>query len=240
MDERFPQPKKNPLRPVPDSLEKQTETILISSGKKVTRALVASAPSMQYECVVDEDAVLVLSIPPHHIQDAYLSLFVTLKKNARCEVEQRVVSQHTSITTMVFALEGEGAHAQVHARFHGTKDQHLGLFMIMHHKVPNTTGDIAIRAVHEQQSRGVYSGLIKIEKQAQKTLSYFKDDVLLLDEGLAESLPTLEIEANDVKASHGSTTSRVSEEQLFYLQSRGISRARAREMIIEGFLRFAK
>jgi Fe-S cluster assembly protein SufD len=101
---------------------------------------------------------------------------------------------------------------------------------------PHTSGNIAIRGVYEQTSRAVFSGLIKIEKEAQQTDSYFRDDVLLLDDAIAGSLPTLEIEANDVKASHSSTTSRIHDDQLFYVQSRGISRQGAQNLIIQGFL----
>ncbi len=86
-------------------------------------------------------------------------------------------------------------------------------------------------------STSVYRGLIRIEKQGQQTNSYLSNHILKIGErSLGNSIPALQIEANDVKASHGATVGQVSEEHLFYLMSRGLSRGDAESMITQGFL----
>jgi Fe-S cluster assembly protein SufD len=76
-----------------------------------------------------------------------------------------------------------------------------------------------------------------IEKNAQQTKSFLRENVLLLSPNAkAEAIPNLEIEANDVKCSHAATISNISDEEVFYLMSRGISRKEAEELIVEGFL----
>lgn len=156
-------------------------------------------------------------------QDASFHLVQAVQGGARAE------------THVAISLVGHGAEALVSGMFHAQDEQQQAFHILMHHQVPNTRGDIFLRGVYEGKAKGVFSGLIKVAPDAQKTNSYFADNVLLLDEAIAESLPTLEIEANDVKASHGSTTSRIDEDQLFYLRSRGIPLPLAQRMVIDGF-----
>ena len=82
--------------------------------------------------------------------------------------------------------------------------------------------------------------MIRIEKEAQKTYSYLENHTLKLGEKtLANSVPSLKIDANDVKASHGATTGRVDDMQVYYLKSRGFNELEAKNLIVEGFLRTA-
>lgn len=139
-------------------------------------------------------------------------------------------------TKVLIELLGNGAKANVFYAFHGQADNKHSFDITMQHRAKNTRGDILIKAVYEGQSFGKFFGMIKIDKNAQGTDSYFIDNVLLLDQGMGISVPNLEIEANDVKASHGSTTGKINEDQLFYLTSRGASLKQAKKMIINGFL----
>ena len=78
--------------------------------------------------------------------------------------------------------------------------------------------------------------MIRVEKDAQRTDAYQKDDNLILsDDARADSIPGLEIEANDVRCTHGATAGRVDEEMIFYAQARGIARDTAIRLIVEGF-----
>jgi len=138
-------------------------------------------------------------------------------------------------TKVLIELLGSGAKANVFYACYGQTENKHAFDITMNHQARNTTGDILIKGVYEGHSLGKFIGLIKIDKPAQNTNSYFTDDVLLLDQGMAVSVPNLEIEANDVKASHGSTTGRINEDQLFYLTSRGVNKKQAKKMIIHGF-----
>ena len=86
------------------------------------------------------------------------------------------------------------------------------------------------------KSRSVFRGLIKISEEAQLTDSYLtNNNILLSDEARADSVPTLEINANDVKASHGATVGNLDKDEIFYLMSRGLTKSSAEKLIINGF-----
>jgi Fe-S cluster assembly protein SufD len=104
------------------------------------------------------------------------------------------------------------------------------------HKVPNTACLVRVKGVLWDKARSDYMGKIVIDKGAQQTTSYLEDDVLSVGEkSRNHSQPILEIEADDVKASHGATTGRIDKDQIYYLMTRGLSEEEAQEMVIDGF-----
>lgn len=133
-------------------------------------------------------------------------------------------------------LLGQGARAQVNGVMFTAGRQNLTYLTRQDHVAPNTTSDLLYKAGLKDQSRVVWRGMIRVEKNAQKTDAYQKNDNLVLsDAARADSIPGLEIEANDVRCTHGATAGRVDEEMVFYLRSRGISRDEAVRLIVEGF-----
>lgn len=134
------------------------------------------------------------------------------------------------------ALTGEGARAQVNGVAFTTARQHLAYYTRQDHIAPNTTSDLLYKGGLKDQSRIVWKGMIRVEKDAQKTDAYQKNDNLVLSESArADSIPGLEIEANDVRCTHGATAGRVDDEMLFYCQARGIPRETAVRLVVEGF-----
>lgn len=133
-------------------------------------------------------------------------------------------------------LNGEGAHGNTRGVFYGRGTQHFDITTNAYHNVPNTTNDILVNGVLDNNSTSIYRGLIKILKGAQQTNSYLSDHTLKLSkESVANSVPSLEIDANDVKASHSATISQIDDSQLFYLMSRGLSKKCSEKMIVNGF-----
>jgi Fe-S cluster assembly protein SufD len=134
------------------------------------------------------------------------------------------------------ALAGPGAAAQVNGVMFTTGRQHLAYFTRQDHQAPHTTSDLLYKGGLKDKSRIVWKGMIRVEKDAQRTDAYQKNDNLVLSESArADSIPGLEIEANDVRCTHGATAGRVDEDMIFYAQSRGVSRAEAVRLIVEGF-----
>ncbi len=132
---------------------------------------------------------------------------------------------------------GEGANAETICASLSRENQHIDITTNAYHKVPHTANNILAKSVLLDSSTAVYRGHIKIDPGAQQTNSYLSDHMLMVGEkALANSIPSLDIQANDVKASHGSTTGQIDEEQLFYLESRGLPREEAEKLIIQGFL----
>jgi len=134
------------------------------------------------------------------------------------------------------ALVGEGASSQVNGVIFTENRQHLSYHTLQHHKAPHCTSDFLYKTALQDVSRTVWRGMIKVDKDAQKTDGYQRNDNLLLStKARADSIPGLEIEADDVRCTHGSTSGKVDEELIFYAQSRGFTRKEAIQMIVTGF-----
>lgn len=133
-------------------------------------------------------------------------------------------------------LDGEGAICENLGLFYGNEKQHIDISTLSHHKFPNTFNRISTKGVLNDFSTSVYRGLIRIEKNAQRSDSYLEDHTLLLNENaLANSIPSLQIEANDVNCKHGASIGNIDEEQLFYLMSRGLEKLDAEILLVAGF-----
>ena len=104
------------------------------------------------------------------------------------------------------------------------------------HQAPNTKSDLLYKNALKDFSRTIFSGLIVVDPDAQKTDAYQSNrNLMLSDDAEANSLPGLEIQANDVRCTHGATSSRIDPEQEFYLESRGIKPADVQELLTFGF-----
>lgn len=137
----------------------------------------------------------------------------------------------------VVELVGEGAEAEIGGAFVTKESQQVEVVINIVHKAGNTRANTTLRGVARDKSSIKFVGRIIIEENCPNTNSFLTEKVLLLDEGArAEAIPELEIESDDVKCSHAATVSRIPDEHLFYLMSRGIPRRTAEEMIVEGFL----
>ncbi len=133
-------------------------------------------------------------------------------------------------------LVGKGANCQVNGVLFSRQRQHLAYHTLQHHIAPSCKSDFLYKAAQQDQSRTVWRGMIKVDKAAQKTDGYQRNDNLVLsNRSRADSIPGLEIEADDVRCTHGSTTAKVDEEQIFYGRCRGFTREEAIRMIVTGF-----
>jgi Fe-S cluster assembly protein SufD len=133
-------------------------------------------------------------------------------------------------------LPGNGSNMEFNGIYFLEGRQHLDIDTLMHHIGLATGGDLLLHGAGKGRSRSVFTGLIKIDPTAQQTNSYLKNENMLLERSArADSIPSLEIEANDVRASHGATIGKIDEEYIFYLMSRGIPRNTAVRMVVEGF-----
>ena len=133
-------------------------------------------------------------------------------------------------------LTGEGADFENLSVTLGRKDQLFDQRTLQHHLAPNGKSRLTFKNALADESKSIFSGLIKVENQAQQTNSYQTNrNLLLSNEAEADSMPGLEILANEVKCSHGATTSKIDDQELFYLLSRGISRSVAERLIVLGF-----
>ena len=131
---------------------------------------------------------------------------------------------------------GEGGNCQVNGVLFTENKQHLSYHTLQHHKAAHCVSDFLYKAALQDTSRTVWRGMIKVDEGAQKTDGYQRNDNLLLSTSArADSIPGLEIEADDVRCTHGSTSGRVDDELIFYCQARGFTRIEAIRAVVTGF-----
>ena len=133
-------------------------------------------------------------------------------------------------------LRAPGANSKLFGLTFADGRQHLDFQTRQDHTAPHTESDLLFKGVVLDRARTVFRGVLHLRKEAQQTNAYQATHSLLLSpRARADALPILEIEADDVRCKHGSTTGRVDEEQIFYLMSRGLSRQDAQRLIVQGF-----
>jgi len=133
-------------------------------------------------------------------------------------------------------LAGPGATSRVTGAYFADGTQHLDYDTFQEHMAPSTTSDFAFKGALRDNARTVWRGMIRVEEGAQKTNAYQENRNLLLSKTAhADSIPGLEILANDVRCTHAATLGRVDRELLFYLMTRGLNRAEAERVIVRGF-----
>ena len=133
-------------------------------------------------------------------------------------------------------LAGPGATSRVTGAYFADGTQHLDYDTFQEHIAPDTTSDFAFKGALRDEARAVWRGMIRVEQDAQKTNAYQENRNLLLSKSAhADSIPGLEILANDVRCTHGATLGQVDRDQLFYLMARGLTRAEAERLIVRGF-----
>jgi Fe-S cluster assembly protein SufD len=134
-------------------------------------------------------------------------------------------------------LLGPGANSDLLGLYFGDHDQHFDHCTSQDHVAGHANSDLLYKGSLDGSSRAVFRGVIKVHPGAQRTDAYQTNrNLLLSDQARADSLPNLEIEADDVRCSHGASAGQLDQDALFYLMSRGLSRAQAERLVVMGFL----
>jgi Fe-S cluster assembly protein SufD len=188
------------------------------------------------------------------LEDGAKLRYVSLQNWSRNVVQLNTIRAHVGrdarLESLTVSLGGDAARAQVEVRLDGPgsesemlglyfadEGQHYNQYTIQHHAADHAHSDLLFKGALRDASSAVYSGVIVVDPGAQKTDAYQTNRNLLLDdEAEAVSIPQLEIKANDVRCSHGSTTGPVPEDQRFYLMSRGLRPEVAEHVLVTGFL----
>lgn len=140
--------------------------------------------------------------------------------------------------TIHIKLSASGAHGEAHGLHIGKDSQHIDTLSFIEHLAPHTTSQQLYKSVLDDTARSVFMGRVKVHPKAQLISSeQLNKNLLLSNLARANSLPQLEIFADDVKCSHGSTTGQLSEDELFYFTARGIEEKKARKMLALGFVK---
>ena len=175
-----------------------------------------------------------------HIKGAHFSFCterVFQDKDSTFALQTISLFPHFSRNDVEVFSQGEGTHTQLHGAFVGNENNHIDNHTYMHHTAANCTSDENYKGVLSGKATGVFNGKVKVYKDAQKINAYQSNKNILLSEAASiNAKPELEIYADDVKCSHGSTTGQLDQKALFFLRARGISETKARDMLVKGFL----
>ena len=166
----------------------------------------------------------------------YGNIRADIGRDAELQWMQVMVGGRMTKANAWFNLNGQGARAFVNGFMFGDQRQHFHLHTLQRHLQPHTTSDLLIKCCLKDKARSVYQGLIQVAEGAQRTDAYQANrNLLLSDQARADSIPGLEILANDVRCTHGATLGYVEPEHLYYLMARGLPRAAAQRLIVEAF-----
>jgi FeS assembly protein SufD len=134
-------------------------------------------------------------------------------------------------------MKGEGATAEDVEIIFGINDQSFDVTSNLIHYGPNTRGRVLSKSVMKDKSKSLFKGMIKIDKNGKSAESFLAGHAILLDKGAkSDTIPGLEIETNEVRATHSASVAQIDENQIFYLMSRGLSNEEAKREIVSGFL----
>lgn len=182
-------------------------------------------------------------------QVRYVSMQELAPRTVSFSAQRALLSQDANLNWLVVSvgssftksnveahLRAPGANAEMLGLYFGNEQQFIDHHTAQEHMAPNTTSDLLYKGVVTDQAYSIFSGMIRVHEGAQKTDAYQTNrNLLLSDDAQAHSIPNLEIGANDVRCSHGATIAPIDEDEVFYLQSRGIGRPEATKIIVDGF-----
>ncbi len=221
--------------------------ILADEGSKVHYIEGCTAPTYSSDslhcAVVELRAMKGATIRYTTIQNWSKNVYNLVTKRAVAEANSRVewidgnLGSKLTMKYPAVYLVGEGAHAEVLSVALSSSDQHQDAGSKVIHAAPNTTSVITSKSISKDGGRGTYRGLVKVHRGAKGAKVNVKCDALLLDaKSRSDTYPTMEVDEDSVNIEHEATVSKVGEEQLFYLMSRGLTEDEATVLIVNGFI----
>lgn len=171
------------------------------------------------------------------LQDKPESRTIILESNAELHYVMSFKNEEPTEKSIVkFHLQGDNSKAEIFGLFAGKDKDYVAFETHTIHEGNNTYGHTTVKTLLKDEAKSEYFGLIRIEKNTEASDGHLSHDTMLLSKkAKSKSVPSLEIEANDVKAGHSASVGQVDDEAVFYLRSRGLNEEQARELMIEGF-----
>ncbi len=221
--------------------------IIADEGSKVHYIEGCSAPVYSsdslHSAVVELVALPGARITYTTIQNWSPNVYNLVTKRARAETEAHVewidgnIGSRLTMKYPSVVLAGPKASGEVLSVAYAGRGQHQDAGAKMIHAAPETTSTIVSKSISKDGGRTSYRGLVKVEEGAHNSRSYVRCDALLLDDiSRSDTYPRQEIDERDARIEHEATVSKVSEDQLFYLMSRGLSEEQSIGMIVNGFI----
>ena len=213
---------------------------IVAVFSKRSQATMFVRPTGMHACEVfvgEEASIDVVTLLQSGTTSASLSQQSQLQAGGKIHWHNTTIGGSGEKHDLRSTLLGANASSSVDWIFHGAEKQKQHISVRNVFAAPDGSGEITIKGVAEDSSKSSCYGMIEITEEGRGTNTYLTEDVLMLDATAhIDAVPALEIRTNDVKASHSATISRVTSEDLFYLQSRGLTVESAKQMFVDGFL----
>lgn len=162
--------------------------------------------------------------------------FVKQEVNSQLNVNVLTFNGGTIRNEFNIELAGEGAHADLSGIYLMDKKQHIDNQIMIKHMAPNCTSNEMFKGVLDESASAVFNGYIYVARDAQKTLAFQKNaNILMTSDATIDTMPFLEIYADDVKCSHGATVGQLDNDAMFYLMQRGIPESDAKLLLMYAF-----
>jgi Fe-S cluster assembly protein SufD len=188
------------------------------------------------EVIAEENAEITIKTMQKNKGMQIITRKANIKKNAYVSWIDATINPSVTTGIMQSVLLEQGASTSNYGLFYADKEQIIDIKAQAIHKASQTTSNLFTKGAVQGNATAVYRGLIEIAQGANKSSGYQKVEGLLLSKNATmHAVPDLKITTNDVRCSHGATIRKLDEDKLFYLKTRGISEAKAKELLIMGF-----
>ncbi len=224
------------LSPISISMQGEETEFTLCLGKRAKAILFDTSSSAVHKVhieLMEESALTYVSLSTSSVRRFSSELHEGASIRWHCTTLGATPDSHTLSSTLL----GRNTKSDIDwiFRVQGTEKQKISIRNIF--DAENGGGEITLKGVASESASAACNGMIEITERGSGTNTYLTEDVLMLDPtAKIDAIPGLEIRTNDVKASHSATVRRVTPEDLFYFQSRGIDQSTARAMYVEGFL----
>jgi len=173
----------------------------------------------------------------NHQSAVYQTQVVSLSRNSRLRWLTAFLGGGNLMINQEIRLLEEHSQAEMQGLYYISGNEHVHMNTYQNHVANRTRSNLLYKGILQDTASAVYRGLIKVHRSAQQTDAYQANrNLMLSSQAHVNSMPILEIEANDVRCTHGATMGKIDEDQVFYLQSRGLSRHEAEKLIVDGFV----
>ncbi len=197
-----------------------------------------SAEPKVSEIVLNENASLELYVLQNVDNEASIQREFKIRQLADSHLKIVVITFNGGDVrnTYTVDLDGEGAETQIYGLYLIDKKQHVENYLKVNHNVPHCTSNEKFKGVLDDEATGIFNGHVYVAPNAQKTDAHQNNsNIILTPKAKINSQPFLEIYADDVKCSHGTSTGQLDQEAMFYMRQRGISKANARILLMYAF-----
>ena len=215
------------------ALNIKTLKVDVAANKQV-RLVVAYTESCQAAVEINIAPNSSLELVEVYLADSYANITVNQAENSQCKSLVALLS--SSNTTYTYSMQGRNAENTFDALFIASGSEHATLNLNTRHLVSDCRSNSLVKGISAGRATGEFHGLVYVAPDAQRTDAQQQNRNIELDNSHIVALPQLEIYADDVRCSHGSTVGYSDAEAIFYMRQRGISEADARRLQIEGFV----